>query len=410
MRAAVLTVSDGVTEGVREDLAGAAVAEALAEAGFEVVRRQVVPDDRQAISEAIRSLAGAAGLVATTGGTGLGPRDVSPEATRAVIDREVPGLAEAMRAAGRVSTPMADLSRGVAGALGSTLVVNLPGSARGAAESLAAVLPALPHAIGLLSGDTVHGPQDAPDVTSDLVRRIERGEEVVMATAVRVHGSPPCRPGQKLLVGTNGPLGGTLGCAEFDDAASTDAPGILASGEPALRTYEHDLGSVDVYLEPHGPRPLLVVLGATPVALWLLRWGKELGYDTALVEPRPERVTPEHKEGARVVVGSPEELPPAPAVDAVHTDHDAPFVSEHLAALLRGGVRFVGLMGSRRHAGGHLDAIAALGVDAGRIQTPVGLDLGARTPQEIAMSILAGVLSARTGRAGGWLDGSRGPA
>ncbi|MGH2661519.1 MAG: molybdenum cofactor synthesis domain-containing protein [Actinomycetota bacterium] len=413
MRAAVLTVSDGVSEGVREDAAGAAVVDSLAEAGFEVVRRRVVPDDRQAISAGIRSLAGVAGLVVTTGGTGLGPRDVTPEATRSVIDREVPGLAEAMRAAGRASTPMADLSRGVAGALGSTLVVNLPGSARGAAESLEAVLPALPHAVGLLAGDTVHGPHEAPgppDVTTDLARRIERGEEVVLATAVRVHGSPPCRPGQKLLVGTGGPLGGTLGCAEFDDAASADAPGVLASGEPALRTYDHDLGSVEVYLEPHGPRPQLVVLGATPVALWLLRWGRELGYDTALLEPRPERITPEHKEGAGVIVESPEELPPAPAVDAVHTDHDAPSVSEHLAALLQGGARFVGLMGSRRHAGPHLDEIARLGVDAGRIQTPVGLDVGARTPQEIALSILAGVLAARTGRAGGWLAGSGGPA
>ncbi len=406
MRAAVLTVSDGVSEGVREDTAGQAVQEALAGAGFEVVRREVVPDDRESISSAIRSLAQAAGLVVTTGGTGLGPRDVTPEATRAVVDREVPGLAEAMRAAGRTSTPMADLSRGMAGALGGTLVVNLPGSARGAAESLEAVLSTLPHAVGLLAGETLHGPApEAPtNVTADLGRRIERGEEVVLATAVRVHGSPPCEPGHKLLVGKDGPLGGTLGCAEFDHAATTDAPGILASGEPALRTYDHDLGSVDVYLEPYGPRRLLVVLGATPVAIWLLRWGTDLGYDTALVEPRAERITPEHKEAAGMVAGSPDELPTAPAVDAVHTDHDAPAVPEHLAALVRGGARFVGLMGSRRHASGHLNDIAALGVNTGRIHTPVGLDVGSRTPQEIALSILAGLLAARTGHDGGWLD------
>src|ERR687895_383681 len=110
---AVLTVSDGVAEGVRRDVAGPAVAVVLEGAGFEVLRREVVPDEPDAIRSAIRDLAEGAALVVTTGGTGIGPRDVTPEATRAVIDREVPGLAEAMRAAGRSSTPMAALSRAV---------------------------------------------------------------------------------------------------------------------------------------------------------------------------------------------------------------------------------------------------------------------------------------------------------
>lgn len=151
----MLTVSDGVSEGVREDASGEAVERVLRDAGYRVTRR-VVPDDRKAIERTLRGLAEEAGLVVTTGGTGLGPRDVTPEATRAVIDREAPGFGEAMRAAGRASTPMADLSRGTAGSLGTTLVVNLPGSPAGAEESLLSVLPILSHAMDLLSGGGKH--------------------------------------------------------------------------------------------------------------------------------------------------------------------------------------------------------------------------------------------------------------
>jgi molybdopterin adenylyltransferase len=399
----VLTVSDGVAEGVRPDTAGPAVAEVLGGAGFRVARREVVPDDPEAIRSAVRVLAGEASLVVTAGGTGLGPRDVTPEATREVIDREVPGLAEAMRAAGRASTPMADLSRGVAGSLGGSLVLNLPGSERGAVESLEAVLPALPHALELLAGRTAHGPLHE-DVMGELTRRRERGEDAVLATAVRVHGDPPCRPGQKLLLGRDGPVAGTLGCAEFDGAASADAPEVLRAGEPAVRTYEHELGSVEVYLEPHRRRPLLVILGATPVALWLLRWGTELGYETALVEPRTERVPADHKDAASHVAASPDELSLGAEVDAVHTDHDAPGLADHVATLIRAGARFVGVMGSRRHAGPYLDALREMGLDPAAARSPVGLDVGARTPQEIALSILAGLVAARTGRPGGWLD------
>jgi molybdopterin adenylyltransferase len=158
--AVVVTASDGVSTGHRRDGSGAAVEEVLVDAGFTVTRREVVPDDRGRIATLLRDLAdgGDTDLVAITGGTGFGPRDVTPEATADVIDRPAPGLAEAMRAAGRAVTPMADLSRGVCGVRGRTLVVDLPGSPKGATESLTAIIGLLPHALQLLAGDTRHHP------------------------------------------------------------------------------------------------------------------------------------------------------------------------------------------------------------------------------------------------------------
>jgi molybdopterin adenylyltransferase len=158
--AAVVTASDGVSSGHRQDGSGAAVVEVLQDAGIDVTRREVVPDDRGRIAALLRELAdgGDVDLVAITGGTGFGPRDVTPEATADVLDRPAPGLAEAMRAAGRATTPLADLSRGICGVRGSTLIVDLPGSPRGATESLAAIVGILPHALQLLAGDTRHHP------------------------------------------------------------------------------------------------------------------------------------------------------------------------------------------------------------------------------------------------------------
>ena len=157
LRAAVLTVSDSVFQGRRKDGSGPAVKELLEQEGWSVVHCQVVADDLAVLSATLRELS-AQGLegIFTTGGTGVAPRDVTPEATRKVISREIPGLAERMRQQGSQDTPTAILSRALAGICGNSLILNLPGSPGGAVESLQAVLAVLPHAVGLITGKNGH--------------------------------------------------------------------------------------------------------------------------------------------------------------------------------------------------------------------------------------------------------------
>jgi molybdopterin adenylyltransferase len=151
----VLTVSDGASAGTRKDESGAAVAARLMDIGFDA-QRAVVPDEIEEIARAVTGAAETHALVVTTGGTGLGPRDTTPQALHGLLDYEIPGFGELMRAHGRASTPMADLSRSLAGVLGRCLVVAVPGSRRGALESLTAIEPLLEHALETLGGHTQH--------------------------------------------------------------------------------------------------------------------------------------------------------------------------------------------------------------------------------------------------------------
>lgn len=156
-RAVVVTVSDGVTQGTREDGSGNEAQDMLATAGFDVVSRATVPDEhREIAAELLRHVRAGIDLVVTTGGTGLAPRDVTPEATRDVITKEVPGLAQLMLLGGLVNTPHASLSRAVAGVRDSTLIVNLPGSPKAVRESLEVAIPVFDHAIETIKGRTEH--------------------------------------------------------------------------------------------------------------------------------------------------------------------------------------------------------------------------------------------------------------
>ena len=159
IRAAILTISDGVSRGTREDRSGPKLRERAESLGWTVMGIEVIPDERDQIAARLKTLAdsGEVSLILTTGGTGVALRDVTPEATRDVIDRDIPGMGEQMRAEGRKATPLAALSRGMAGTRGKVLIINLPGSPKGAVESLDAISKLVPHVVDLIEGRTEHG-------------------------------------------------------------------------------------------------------------------------------------------------------------------------------------------------------------------------------------------------------------
>ncbi|MEO7142879.1 MAG: MogA/MoaB family molybdenum cofactor biosynthesis protein [Bryobacteraceae bacterium] len=158
IRVSIITVSDSTAAGQREDRSGPAIREFVEQQGWSVASSAVVADERMIIAQRLTELSaeGAADVILTTGGTGVADRDVTPEATRAVVEREIPGLGELMRAEGRKSTPYAVLSRGLVGAKGRTLIVNLPGSPKGALESIQVIADLIPHIVDLLQGRTEH--------------------------------------------------------------------------------------------------------------------------------------------------------------------------------------------------------------------------------------------------------------
>ena len=311
-----------------------------------------------------------------------------------------------MRAAGLAQTPMAALSRGLAGTVGSALVINLPGSPRGVREGLEAVLPVVPHAVELLAGARgAHPTGQSTDIEPSLQPDVPVAESntPVRATAVKVRGDPPCRVGASMSIVPGGEVHGTLGCAEFDAAAVDAAAQVAAGGTPEVRTLSHDLGEIEVYFEPSDAVPEAFVVSATDVARALRSHLERLGYRVMLVEPRRERVTL----ADAPVVSDLRQVPLGERSVVVLTDHDAPAVVETLTTALRSAARFIGVMGSRRHVGHHVEALRAGGFaddEIARVRSPLGLDLGGRDPESIALSIAAGVVADEHGRDGGWLD------
>lgn len=193
-RAAIVTVSDSVAEGAREDVSGPAVRRLLEQAGWVIKSAETLPDDFSLLRERLEALAAdiEVDAVLTTGGTGVGPRDRTPEATTSVMERSLPGVAEIMRREGLKKTPLAALSRSVAGVKGKTLLVNLPGAPDGAEDSLRAIVEILPHAVDVVRGEVVHAPAEpeappapaeAPEETAEEVEPAPASEETVESDA-----------------------------------------------------------------------------------------------------------------------------------------------------------------------------------------------------------------------------------
>lgn len=373
--ATVITASDGVTHGTRQDTSGETLATMLTAAGATVTDRVVVADEIPAIRAAVTSATETGGsLVVITGGTGLGPRDVTPEAVAGLTDRAIPGFGEAMRTAGRASTPLADLSRSFGAAMGTCIVVGVPGSPRGASESLGAVMELIPHVLDLLGGDTAHRlADDQPPASSQTTAGAAALTPDHMAA--RDHGPDhdhmhDHHPGHEEHDG-----------AHADGHVHDDHCAVAHGGAGD----HHEGGGT-----------LMAVFGS-PLAAILLAWGRELGWDVVLVDP--SRAPSDGADGGLRVV--PDPSPADAATDIVVTDHHRDELVDMLDVALDTPARFIGLMGSKRVEGPHIGPLGARGRSAreiARITRPIGVDIGSRTPAEIAVSTLADLIARRTGR------------
>lgn len=226
-------------------------------------------------------------------------------------------------------------------------------------------------------------------------RRAEAASPLVVVTALEVRGNPPCRPGQKLVVATEGPVAGTLGCSELDSAALHVAQELLQNrtGVPQRRLLSHGEGEVDTYFESFPAPARLFILGANPTAYTLAAWAPELGFVPVMVgEARNATFGSSHQELSSLHSGH---LGATDAVIAV--DHEAEGLASELAIALRSSAWYVGVVGSRRHVGRHIEVLEEMGLDTSRIETPAGIDIGSRSSAEIALSILAGLVARLSG-------------
>ena len=421
-RAAWSRSATACPSGVRDDASGRAVANAARQAGFEIARREVVPDERPVIERLLTDLADRdeIALVTTTGGTGFGPRDVTPEATHGGHRPRGarPGRGDARRrpcvdADGRPvprrgGQPRLDADR------------EPPREREGRRREPGR------HPSGAAPRARPAGRTDRPRPGRCLGRRrtlrrsgrasaVHRGrarcrrgagEEVVLATAVRAEGARRAASARRCCSLAMARSPERSAARSSTPPPSEAARGALASGRPGTRGLRARAG-VDRGL----PRAEPATAGAGGVlrdagrAAMLMRWAHEVGFDPfwssrePSERPRRERVVGPRRD--RVP-----KLPDGADVFAVHTDHDAPGVAESMAALLRADAAFIGVMGSDRHVGPHVEALRSRG-SATRIsrasEAPLGLDIGGRSAEEIALSILAGVVAARHGRdGGGW--------
>lgn len=233
-------------------------------------------------------------------------------------------------------------------------------------------------------------------VLIEAARRAEASQPVVMVTALEVIGEAPCRRGQKLLIGEEGAIAGTLGCSELDAAALRVGERLLQSRSPVPEriSLAHDEAELDVYFEPVPALARLFILGANPTAATLASWAPELGFVPILVgEARNATFATRSGEVSSLHAAH---LGPADAV--VATDHEAEGLAGELAAALRSEAWYVGVVGSSRHVSRHIEVLAEMGLDTSRVETPAGIDIGSRTSAEIALSILAGLVARLRGR------------